>query len=58
MSQFLLFSAIKAVAVFGAVMTMFAYGVLVERRVAAFIQDRVARTASVLLVCYSHSPTA
>ena len=41
MSQFLLFSAIKAVAVFGAVMTMFAYGVLVERRVAAFIQDRV-----------------
>ena len=41
MSQFLLFSAIKAVAVFGAVMTMFAYTVLVERRVAAFIQGRV-----------------
>ena len=38
MSQFLLFSALKAVAVFFAVMTMFAYTVLVERRVAAFIQ--------------------
>ncbi|HTD88327.1 MAG TPA: NADH-quinone oxidoreductase subunit NuoH [Candidatus Binatia bacterium] len=41
MSSFLLFSAIKAVAVFGAVLTMFAYAVLVERRVAAFIQDRI-----------------
>ena len=41
MQQFLLFSVLKIVCVFGAVMTMFAYGVLVERRVAAFIQDRI-----------------
>ena len=41
MSQFLLFSAIKAIVVFVAVLTMFAYTVLIERRVAAFIQDRV-----------------
>jgi NADH-quinone oxidoreductase subunit H len=41
MSQFLLFSALKVVAVFVAVLTMFAYTVLLERRVAAFIQDRV-----------------
>src|SRR5215813_15647268 len=39
--EFLLFSAIKIGAVFGAVMTMFAYGVLLERRISAFIQDRV-----------------
>ena len=41
MSEFLLFSALKAVAVFFAVLTMFAYTVLIERRVAAFIQGRV-----------------
>jgi NADH-quinone oxidoreductase subunit H len=41
MSQFLLFSALKIVAVFFAVLTMFAYTVLIERRVAAFIQGRV-----------------
>jgi NADH-quinone oxidoreductase subunit H len=41
MTEFLLFSAIKAVTVFVAVLTMFAYTVLVERRVAAFIQGRV-----------------
>src|SRR5256885_6668525 len=41
MQQFLVFSAIKAVAVFFAVLTMFAYTVLVERRVAAFIQGRL-----------------
>ena len=41
MSEFLLFSALKAVVVFVAVLTMFAYTVLVERRVAAFIQGRV-----------------
>src|SRR5688572_3531356 len=41
MSQFLLFSALKVVIVFGAVLTMFAYTVLVERRVAAFIQGRI-----------------
>jgi NADH-quinone oxidoreductase subunit H len=39
--EFLLFSAIKIAFVFGAVMTMFAYGVLAERRISAFIQDRV-----------------
>jgi len=39
--EFLLFSAIKIAVVFGAVMTMFAYGVLAERRISAFIQDRV-----------------
>src|SRR5262252_6815416 len=39
--EFLLFSAIKIVIVFGTVMTMFAYGVLAERRISAFIQDRV-----------------
>lgn len=41
MTDFLLFSALKAAAVFFAVLTMFAYAVLVERRVAAFIQGRV-----------------
>jgi NADH-quinone oxidoreductase subunit H len=39
--EFLLFSAIKIAVVFGAVMTMFAYGVLAERRISAFIQDRI-----------------
>src|SRR4029079_3763530 len=39
--EFLLFSAIKIGAVFGAIMTMFAYGVLAERRISAFIQDRI-----------------
>ncbi len=39
--EFLLFSAIKIALVFGAVMTMFAYGVLAERRISAFIQDRI-----------------
>ena len=41
MSEFLFFSAIKVIAVFVAVLTMFAYTVLLERRVAAFIQGRV-----------------
>ena len=41
MQEFLLFSALKAVVVFVAVLTMFAYAVLLERRVAAFIQGRV-----------------
>ena len=41
MHQFLIFSALKIVVVFFAVLTMFAYTVLVERRVAAFIQGRV-----------------
>jgi NADH-quinone oxidoreductase subunit H len=39
--QFLLFSAIKILAVFGIVMFFIAYAVLVERKVSAFIQDRV-----------------
>ena len=39
--QFLAFTLIKIVVVFGAVMTMVAYSVLVERKVSAFIQDRV-----------------
>jgi NADH-quinone oxidoreductase subunit H len=41
MNQFLLFSALKIIAVFGVVMTMVAYVVLLERRVSAYIQDRV-----------------
>ena len=40
-TTFLLFSFIKIVCVFGAVMTMFAYSVMAERRISAFIQDRV-----------------
>jgi len=44
---FVLFSALKIGIVFGVVMTMVAYAVLVERKVSAFIQDRVGpnRTA-------------
>jgi NADH-quinone oxidoreductase subunit H len=40
-SEFLVFSLLKIVIVFGAVMTMFAYSVMAERRISAFIQDRV-----------------
>lgn len=45
--QFVLFSAAKIAVVFGVVMTFVAYAVLVERKVSAFIQDRVGpnRTA-------------
>jgi NADH-quinone oxidoreductase subunit H len=39
--NFLLFAAIKIAVVFGVVMTMVAYAVLVERKVCALIQDRV-----------------
>lgn len=39
--QFLVFSLVKIFAVFAVVMTMVAYSVLVERKVSAFIQDRV-----------------
>lgn len=39
--QFALFSAIKIVVAFGVMMTMVAYIVLVERKVCAFIQDRI-----------------
>ena len=38
---FILFSLVKILAVFAVVMTMVAYSVLVERKVSAFIQDRV-----------------
>jgi NADH-quinone oxidoreductase subunit H len=39
--QFLLFSVIKIVGVIAVLMPMFAYSVMAERRIAAFIQDRV-----------------
>jgi NADH-quinone oxidoreductase subunit H len=39
--NFILFSAIKILCVFGVVLTMVAYSVLVERKVCAVIQDRV-----------------
>ncbi len=39
--SFLLFSIVKILVVFSVVMTMVAYAVLVERKVSAFIQDRV-----------------
>ncbi len=40
-TQFVLFSAIKVVAAFAVLMFMVAYVVLVERKVCAFIQDRI-----------------
>lgn len=40
-TQFVLFSAIKILIAFGVVMTFVAYAVLVERKVSAWIQDRV-----------------
>ncbi len=40
-AQFALFTAVKAVAAFSVLMFMVAYIVLVERRVCAFIQDRI-----------------
>ncbi len=39
--QFLAFSLVKIIAAFAVVMTMVAYSVLVERKVSAFIQDRL-----------------
>src|SRR5213595_1211516 len=39
--NFILFTLIKIVCVIGAVLTMFAYAVLAERKISAFIQDRV-----------------
>src|SRR5437762_1871150 len=41
MTSFIIFTLIKIVCVVGAVLTMFAYSVLAERKVSAFIQDRV-----------------
>jgi NADH-quinone oxidoreductase subunit H len=40
-AQFLLFSALKIVCVFAVVMPMVAYAVLAERKISAFIQDRL-----------------
>jgi NADH-quinone oxidoreductase subunit H len=39
--QFVVFTAVKILAAFGVLMTMVAYIVLVERKVCAFIQDRI-----------------
>src|SRR6266850_1166530 len=39
--NFIIFALIKIAFVIGAVLTLFAYGVLAERRISAFIQDRV-----------------
>src|SRR5882672_3802401 len=41
MQQFAIFTAVKVVAAFAILMTMVAYIVLVERRVCAFMQDRL-----------------
>jgi len=40
-AQFVLFSALKIVVVFAVVMTCVAYAVLAERKISAFIQDRL-----------------
>ncbi|HEY9174420.1 MAG TPA: NADH-quinone oxidoreductase subunit H, partial [Verrucomicrobiae bacterium] len=40
-TQFVIFTGVKAVAAFSVLMFMVAYIVLVERRVCAFIQDRI-----------------
>src|SRR5689334_4850847 len=40
-TQFAIFTAVKAVAAFSVMMFMVAYIVLVERRLCAFIQDRL-----------------
>src|SRR2546425_282069 len=39
--NWIVFSLIKIVCVIGVVLTMFAYSVLAERKISAFIQDRV-----------------
>src|SRR6266550_6709343 len=39
--NFIIFTLIKIVCVIGTVLTMFAYSVLAERKISAFIQDRV-----------------
>lgn len=39
--NFVIFSAVKIAVVIGAALTLFAYGVLLERRVSAAIQDRI-----------------
>ena len=40
-TQFVIFTAVKVIAAFAVLMFMVAYTVLVERRVCAFIQDRI-----------------
>src|SRR6266545_2040675 len=40
-SNFVIFTLIKIVCVIGAVLTMFAYAVLAERKISASIQDRL-----------------
>jgi NADH-quinone oxidoreductase subunit H len=40
-AQFVLFSALKIIVVFAVVMTCVAYAVLAERKISAFIQDRI-----------------
>src|SRR6185436_6571797 len=39
--NFILFTSLKIACVFGAVLTIFAYAVLAERKISAAIQDRV-----------------
>ena len=39
--NFIIFSAVKVAMVIGAVLTMVAYAVLAERKISAWIQDRV-----------------
>jgi len=52
-----LFTAVKMMAAFAVLMTMVAYIVLVERRLCAFIQDRVGRTASARSACCNRRRT-
>jgi NADH-quinone oxidoreductase subunit H len=46
--NFVIFTLIKIVCVIGAVLTMFAYAVLAERKISAFIQDRVGPNRATL----------
>ena len=46
--NFVIFTLIKIVCVIGAVLTMFAYAVLAERKTSAFIQDRVGPNRATL----------
>ncbi len=46
-AQFVAFSTLKILVVFGVLMTFVAYAVLVERKVSAFIQDRVGPNRAV-----------
>src|SRR6266566_5459671 len=46
--NFVIFTLVKIVCVIGAVLTMFAYSVLAERKISAFIQDRVGPNRAAL----------